>query len=72
MEALSHQTLAVALTLLPAALVFGLVSFAAKGRGVVAALRQARGESVTNLALVVINSLALGSLVKFADASIEA
>ena len=72
MEQLSHQALSVALTLGPAAVIFGLVSFAAKGRGVLAALAQARDESVTNLALVVINSVALGSLVKLADSSIEA
>jgi sterol desaturase/sphingolipid hydroxylase (fatty acid hydroxylase superfamily) len=70
--ALSHQALAVALTLIPAAIVFALVSFAMKGRGAIDALRLARGESATNLALVVINSVVLGSLVKFADTSIEA
>jgi len=72
MESLAHQALAAALILVPAALVFGLVSLATKGRGAMTALRQARGESAVNLALVVINSLVLGSLVKFADTSIEA
>ena len=62
MEWLSHQSLTVVLALAPAALLFGIVALARKRRGAIAALRQARGESATNLALVIVNSLVIAAV----------
>ena len=62
MHSLSHQALTMVLALAPAAVLFGLVALVRKRRGAIAALHRARRESATNLALVMINYLAIGAV----------
>ena len=49
-------------TLLPIALAFGLLALATKRAALLAAMRRCRGESTTNLALIVVNYVVLAPL----------
>ncbi|MGX7895636.1 sterol desaturase family protein [Tsuneonella sp. HG222] len=66
MAGLLSSTLAVATALVPALVVFALVSFLTKRAGALTALRAAWRESTTNLALVAINSILLVGLIALA------
>jgi len=66
MEAFAQHSWAVAVALAPAALLFALVALAGKRGRAFAALRQVSRESATNLALVLINSVILASLLTLA------
>lgn len=71
MEALSSQARDVLLALLAPAALFALVSLVAKRGGVFTALRRVRRESLTNLALVAINTVLLAGLFALATESIH-
>lgn len=62
MDALASQSRDVLLALFAPAVLFALISLAVKRRAVLASLRRARSESVTNLALVAINTVLLAGL----------
>lgn len=71
MDAFASQSLAVVAALLPAALVFALVSLAFKRKAALASLRTALPESLTNLGLVAINSVLLAGLFALITDSID-
>lgn len=71
MDALLSQTSSVTLALLPAAALFALVSLVMKRRGVLAALRRSVPETVTNLVLVLINSILLAGFFALVTNSFE-
>jgi sterol desaturase/sphingolipid hydroxylase (fatty acid hydroxylase superfamily) len=62
MEWLTHQSWSVFIALVPAAALFALVALVRKRGGAIAALRRARRESATNLALVMLNYLVIAAL----------
>ncbi|MXO59176.1 sterol desaturase family protein [Altererythrobacter salegens] len=71
MEALSSQAYAVALALLPVAAAFALLSLVVKRRGALPSLRKAVPETVTNLLLVVLNSVLLAGFFALVTGSLE-
>lgn len=72
METLSQHSREVIVALAPAALLFAVVTLASKRGRALAALRRAGRESATNLALVVINSVILASILTFATDFLKA
>jgi sterol desaturase/sphingolipid hydroxylase (fatty acid hydroxylase superfamily) len=62
MEWLSHQSWSVFIALAPAAALFALVALVRKRAGAIAALRVARRESATNVALVMVNYLVIAAV----------
>ena len=72
MDALAAQSREVVLTLLAPAALFALVALAVKRRAVLAAVRHARRESLTNLTLIAINAILLAGLLTLATDTIHA
>ncbi|ABC63624.1 sterol desaturase family protein [Erythrobacter litoralis] len=68
MEALAQTALALCLKLVPLAAMFGLLALATKRSGILAAFRNSRRETETNLALVVLNYVLLASFLAGAAA----
>ena len=72
MQTLVLSSLNVVVALVPAALVFALVTLAMKRRAAIESFRRAGRESATNLALVVINSVILASVFALATDALHA
>jgi sterol desaturase/sphingolipid hydroxylase (fatty acid hydroxylase superfamily) len=71
MEALAAQSRDVVLALLVPALLFGIVALGVNRRMVFAGLREARRETLTNLALVAINTVLLAGLFALATETVH-
>lgn len=71
MDTLAAQSRDVVLALLVPAALFGLVALAVKRRAALAALRDARRETLTNLALVAINTILLAGLYAMATETVH-